>query len=78
MADSKEIAVVETVFEEKDSPETFFFACSCAVDPKLSSGCKGKVCEYVAIALIQAGKITTRAADRRLSGFHHQKKKQNA
>jgi hypothetical protein len=83
-SDSKEIAIVETVFDEKEDPETVFFACNCDSGPKLPSGCKGKECVHVTIALIQAGKIKIRAADRRISGYHHQKgapmknKKQNA
>ena len=72
-SDSTEIAIVETVLKEKEDPASVFFACSCDPGPKLPSGCKGKECVHIAIALIQAGKIKVRAADRRISGFHHQK-----
>ena len=71
--DSKEIAIVEAVFVKKEDPETVFFACNCDDGPKLPSGCKGKECAHVTTALIKAGKIKIRAADRRISGFHHQK-----
>ena len=83
-SDSKEIAIVETVFGDKEDPQSVFFACNCDVGPKLPSGCKGKECVHVTTALIQAGKIKIRAADRRISGYHHQKgapmknRKQNA
>ena len=83
-SDSKEIAIVETVFVKKEDPETVFFACNCDDGPKLPSGCKGKECVHITIALIQAGKIKIKAADRRISGYHHQKgapmknRKQNA
>ena len=49
------------------------FACKCDAEPKLPSGCKGKECVHVTTALIQAGKIKIRAADRRICGYHHQK-----
>ena len=64
--DSKEIAIVETVFVKKEDPETVFFACNCDDGPKLPSGCKGKECAHVTTALIKAGKIKIRAADRRI------------
>lgn len=67
--DSKSIAMVETVFDDQDDS---FFACSCE-DTFLPSGCKGKVCVHVVIALIKAGKITVRAKDRRISNYHHSK-----
>ena len=71
-------------FADLDNPETVFFACNCSSGPKIPSGCKGKACIHITMALIKAGKITTRAADRRLSNFHHKKgpagknRKQNA
>ena len=61
-SDSKEIAIVETVFKEKEDPKTVFFACNCDNGPKMPSGCKGKHCVHNTIALIQAGKIKIRAA----------------
>ena len=64
--DSKEIAIVETVFVKKEDPETVFFACNCDDGPKLPSGCKGKECAHVTTALTKAGKIKIRAADRRI------------
>ena len=72
-SDSKQIAIVETVFEKQGDPDSGFFACSCDAGSRLPSGCKGKDCVHITIALIQAAKIQIRAADRRISGFHHQK-----
>ena len=72
-SDSKQIAIVETVFEKQGDPDSVFFACNCDAGSRLPSVCKGKDCVHITIALIQASKIQIRAADRRISGFHHQK-----
>ena len=60
--DSKSIAMVKTVFDDQGEP---FFACSCD-DQFLPSGCKGKVCVHMVMALIKSGKITVRAKDRNI------------
>ena len=55
--DSEEIAMVETVFEDGQREGRCFFASNCNSGMKLPSGCKGKVCVHVVIAMIEAGII---------------------
>ena len=65
--DSKIIAMVETVFDDK---EKAFLDCSC-VDHFLPSSCKGNVRIQVGIALVKSGKVPFRVKDRRISNYHH-------
>ena len=71
-SDARKIALVETVFEDENKLGKFFFACSCD-DSRFPSGCKGKACLHVVVAMIEAGMIKTRAKDRKISNYHHRK-----
>ena len=50
-SDARKIALVETVFEDENKLGKFFFACSCD-DSRFPSGCKGKACLHVVVAMI--------------------------
>ena len=71
-SDARKIAFVETVFEDENKLGKFFFACNCD-DSRFPSGCKGKTCLHVVVAMIEAAMIKTRAKDRKISNYHHKK-----
>ena len=60
-------------FDEFSSDSEEDLLVNVTLDSNYHLGARGKECVHVTTALIRAGKIKIRAADRRICGYHHQK-----